>query len=93
MMRGAKARLQLPWILRTLGSNGYLYADESLPLPERATRLLRDFLAALHDGLLDAVTAPGTTYDFTRLSPLVDGLGQAVTGVVVRESVERTHST
>ena len=75
--------------LRTIGSNSYIYTDESFSFQERATRLLRDFLSALHDELLDQVTAPRSGYDVNRLSPLIDRLGNAVKEVVVSEFVER----
>src|SRR5207302_1716076 len=39
--------------MRTLGSSGGLYADENAPLSERATRLLADVLATIHDQLVD----------------------------------------
>lgn len=35
--------------MRTIGSSVGLFADDSVPLSERATRLLRDTLAAIHD--------------------------------------------
>lgn len=38
--------------LRTLGSTGGIYSDTSLPIAERATRLLSDLLWELHDGIL-----------------------------------------
>jgi hypothetical protein len=43
--------------LRSVGSNSYIYIDESLGVAERATRLLRDFVSAIHDKLLEEVTA------------------------------------
>ena len=45
--------------LRAVGSNSYIYADESLGVAERATRLLKDFVAAIHERLLEEITAPG----------------------------------
>src|SRR6266536_5061537 len=41
--------------LRTIGSTGGLYADETLPLAERGTRLLADVLGQLHDDITDFV--------------------------------------
>jgi hypothetical protein len=41
--------------LRRIGSSGGIYSDESIPLPERGTRLLLDALGRLHDALTDAV--------------------------------------
>jgi hypothetical protein len=84
-----KGQMALSLDLRTIGSNSYIYTDESLSLQERATRLLRDFISALHDALLDQVTEPKSGYDVNRLSPLIDRLGNAVKEVVVGESIER----
>jgi hypothetical protein len=86
-----KGEMALLLDLRTIGSNSYIYTDESISLPERATHLLRDFLSALHDALLDQITAPRSRHDVNRLSPLIDQLGNAVKEVIVRESVERKH--
>lgn len=74
--------------LRYIGSNSYFYIDENAPIPERATRLLRDFISALHDSLLEQVTAPRSSYDVRRLSPLLDRLGASVKEVTVKEAVE-----
>jgi hypothetical protein len=78
--------------LRTIGSNSYIYADESLAFSERATRLLRDFLSGLHDALLDEITAPRSRHNVNRLSPIIDQIGNAVKEVAVRETIEQTHS-
>jgi hypothetical protein len=86
-----KGEMALLLDLRTIGSNSYIYTDESLSLSERATHLLRDFLSALHDALLDQITAPRSGHDVNRLSPLIDRLGNAVKEVIVRETVERKH--
>src|SRR5664280_2273034 len=47
---------------QNIGSNQSIYDDKSLPLPERATRLLIDVCAALHAGLLDIFTDPGSKW-------------------------------
>lgn len=39
--------------LRTVGSNGSIYADASVPLDQRATALVTDVMIAIHDALLD----------------------------------------
>jgi hypothetical protein len=75
--------------IRTLGSNSYIYNDESLSIPDRATRLLRDFVTGLHERLFDQVTEPDSHLNVTRLAPLIDAIGGAVKEVLVRESVER----
>jgi len=75
--------------LRTIGSNSYIYGDDAVPLAERATRLLRDFIAALHNGFLEQVTDPKGRYPVDRLSPMIDKLGVAIREVLVRDTVER----
>jgi hypothetical protein len=77
--------------LRTIGSSTYIYADESISISERATRLLRDFMTAMHDALLDQITAPRNRYDVARLSPLIDELANAAKEVFVRETIEQKH--
>lgn len=39
--------------MRTIGSSVGLFADDSIPIPERATRLLRDTLTAIHGRLYE----------------------------------------
>lgn len=39
--------------MRNLGSDGSMYADQSLPLTDRSTRLLLDTLSFIQDGILD----------------------------------------
>ncbi len=41
--------------LRSVGSNGSIYADGRLSLPERATTLINDVFSAIHDSLVDIV--------------------------------------
>lgn len=74
--------------LRTVGSTGGLYADSSIPLAERGTRLLADTLAAIHDALLNAVVA-GTGLDLSQLGPALDALAEAATQVVVTGPVDQ----
>jgi hypothetical protein len=60
--------------MRIIGSSIGLFADDSIPLPERATRLLRDTLATLHEKLLDAATEPANSLDLGRVGPSLDAL-------------------
>ena len=85
-----KGEMVISLDLRTIGSNSYIYSDDNVSVSERATRLLRDFVTALHDALLDQITTPRSRYDVRRLSPLIDQLGNSVREVVVGETVERT---
>ena len=74
--------------LRAVGSNSYIYADETISVAERATRLLKDLVAAIHERLLEEITAPGFQFNTHRLSGPVDRIGAAVKEILVRESVE-----
>jgi hypothetical protein len=81
--------------LRTIGSTGGLYGDESLPLTERGTRLLADVLGQLHDDLTDFVLERAEGIDLTTAMGLLDRLGSAITDVRVvgqheQESMEAT---
>ena len=73
---------------RSIGSHSYLYIDQEVPISERATRLLRDFVATLHDKLLEQVTEPRTKYDIGRLGAAIDRIGESVKEVKVRDTVE-----
>lgn len=74
--------------LRYIGSNSYYYIDEGVPIADRATRLIRDFISALNDAFLEKVTAPRSAFDVRRLSPLLDRLGASVKEVLIKETVE-----
>jgi len=49
----ASGELAIQIDMRNLGSAGGLYADPSIPLTQRATRLLVDVLAAIHGSLFE----------------------------------------
>jgi hypothetical protein len=73
--------------MRTIGSSGGLYGDTATPLAERATRLLMDTFAAIHDALVDIALAD---QGYTALLPRLDALADVVTDVrVTGGSVER----
>jgi hypothetical protein len=78
--------------LRAVASNSYIYVDESISVAERATRLLRDFVSAIHDRLLEEVTSPGARYNINRLSALIDRIGASVKEVLIIDTVEITRS-
>jgi hypothetical protein len=49
----ANGELAIQLDMRNLGSAGGIYADSSIPITQRATRLLVDVLAAIHGQLFD----------------------------------------
>lgn len=75
--------------LRKIGSTGGLYSDGSIPLPERATRLLIDVLTALHAGLLEAVLDDFYVLNLSEVGPLLDAMADAITEVNVTGTVRK----
>jgi len=74
--------------MRGLGSTGGLYADPSLPIAERATRLLADTLCAIHESLYTAVLQ-SDDLDLSQLSSPLDQLASAATEVFVKGPVDQ----
>jgi hypothetical protein len=74
--------------MRTIGSTGGIYADQTLSLPERATRLLADTLGAIHHELLTAVI-DRQDCDLSQLAPHLDNFIGAASEVIVRGTVEQ----
>jgi hypothetical protein len=59
--------------MRNLDSSGGIYADTSIPLPERATRLLVDVLGAMHEQLR-ALAVDGNIIDLGLVGELLNEL-------------------
>lgn len=74
--------------MRTIGSTGGIYSDPTLTLAERATRLLVDVLAAIHDRILNEALSKAEEMDLSALGPLLDNFIDAATSVVVEGTVE-----
>ncbi len=75
--------------MNTLGSTGGIYSDPQLPISERATRLLVDTLAGIHERLRIYVFDNNNDIDFSILGPLLDGLSEAITEVIVQGDVQK----
>lgn len=67
--------------LRYIGSSGGLYADTTVPLPQRATRLLLDVLGSIHESLL--TYAVDTAMDLASVGPALDELASSATEIEV----------
>ena len=67
--------------LRNIGSSGGLYGDPEIPLPQRATRLVLDLVAAVHDELLSASLT--LDLDLSQVGPALDDLASASTEIEV----------
>jgi Cdc6-like AAA superfamily ATPase len=59
---------------QNIGSNGSIYNDNTLPISERATRLLVDVLSAMHWSLMDAFSDPNRGWNLSDAAPVLDEL-------------------
>lgn len=80
-MKAGELAIQID--MRTIGSAGGIYGDPSVPLPQRATRLLVDVLAAIHGALLEQAIANDGVVDLGKAGPALDELFNAHTTVRV----------
>jgi hypothetical protein len=71
--------------LRTIGSSGGLYADNSIDLSARATSLLADIITAIHSGVLDLVLSADQFAKYLDAAgPALDDLVGCASQVLVR---------
>lgn len=78
---------------QNLGSNGSIYNDSSLPVGERASRLLVDVCAAIHHQLREVFTESGCQWDLSETAPLLDQFvdGFTETRIVGKVEAEQTN--
>ena len=81
--------------MRTIGSSVGLFADNSIPLAERATRLLRDTLSAVHDRLYTLAVDQADTLNLSEIGQQLDAFIDAATEtqVVGTSTDERSKSS
>jgi hypothetical protein len=75
--------------MRNTGSSGGMYADNSLPLAERSTRLLLDVLGEIHEALLEFMIEQSEELNLSYTGPLLDRLAEAITEVRVVGEIEK----
>lgn len=75
--------------MRTLGSTGGLYNDSSIPITQRATRLLADTLGAIHEALLTFFVNNAELYDLSQTGPILDRIADTISEVQVVGNIER----
>lgn len=75
--------------LRNIGSSAGLYADTSIALPERATRLLVDTLLSIHSSLYEFFVELSEELDLSQSGPALDRLADAITEVKVVGNIEK----
>ena len=91
--RAADGHIAFVVDMRTIGSTGGICADISIPLSERATRLLVDLLGYIHDKLLHFAIENATKIDLSQAGPILDRFGDAASQVkVVGTTTETTSS-
>ena len=66
---------------QNIGSNQSIYEDKTLPISERATRLLIDVCSAMHWAFLDAFSDPKRGWVLSEVGPLLNDFVDAVTEV------------
>lgn len=82
--------------LRTVGSNSAIYGDSTLPITERATRLILDVLGAIQDQILDYVVRTDHLANTNEMLALLQQLADEiiasvrVSGTMETERVEET---
>lgn len=79
--------------MRNIGSNGGIYSDYALPVTERATRLLIDTFALIHDQILEFVLLHDDVYDLSKFGPILDELAKSISEIEVVGNVELEETT
>lgn len=87
----ASGEVSIQLDMRNLGSAGGVYADPTIPLAQRATRLLVDVLAAIHAGLFEQAVEHDGPVDLGTVGTALDELFNAhstvkVVGTTVMEA-------
>lgn len=78
--------------MNALGSTGGIYSDNNIPVIERATRLLVDFLGEVQDHLVTLALEDEKQNKFRQnILPLLDALAEAIMEVTIDGSVETQH--
>jgi hypothetical protein len=87
--KGAEGHCSINIDLRTIGSTGGIYSDDSIPLAERATRLLVDALSTIHDQILDFSIDQSERIDLSKIGPVLDSLADSIMQVQILGPVEK----
>jgi len=81
--RRAAGEMAIQLDMRNLGSAGGIYADASIPLTQRATRLLVDVLAAIHSSMFEQSVEHDGVVDLGAVGMALDELFEAHSAVKV----------
>ena len=77
---------------QNIGSNGSIYNDHSIPVSERATRLLVDVCSAIHHELIVIFSDPSRGWNLAEAAPVLDGFVAGFSETRVDGAVEREAS-
>lgn len=77
---------------QNIGSNGSIYNDTTIPISERATRLLIDVCSAIHHELLEIFTDPSKGWDMSKATSVLNGFVEGFTETRVAGSIEAEES-
>lgn len=78
--------------LRMIGSTGGIYADPTVPFSERATRLLIDMLACIHDELIEIALKDDSQINLGQVGPILEDMATAISEVTVSGPAEEEMS-
>lgn len=81
--RRAAGEMAIQLDMRNLGSAGGIYADASIPLAQRATRLLVDVLAAIHASMFEQAIEHDGVVNLGTVGKALDDLFEAHSAVKV----------
>ena len=73
--------------MRTIGSSGGIYADPESSVPERATKLLVDTLAQIHESILQFALENDDKIDLSTIGTLLDAFAESATEVRIEGEV------
>ncbi len=88
-LRNAAGDVALYIDATNIGSNGSIYNDASLPLSERAVRLLVDICSSIHHGLLEIFAEAQQGWNLADAAEVLDGFVGAFTETRVDGDVDK----
>jgi hypothetical protein len=92
--RETSGELAIQLDMRNLGSSGGIYADSSIPITQRATRLLIDVLASIHEHLFEQAIARDGLVNLGTVGKALDELFDSHVSVkVIGETIVETEAS
>lgn len=79
--------------LRSVGSEGSIWSDRTVPAEIRVPKVVTDILAAVHEAVYELATSPTFPVDLGDIAEDLDRLADQIGRVVVAETVEVTEAS